>query len=141
MERRQKPKLKLSVNKVSGKRRAAIGDGHSPKGNRRHSAVKIKANNKMTETPTIPTISPARAAAQEKAAKQELVAPHEWATLLHAPENDVADFASGAPLPEAPQTEAASDDLWERLSSTRWIKVAPEHDLHNRSTVANRPSN
>jgi hypothetical protein len=138
MERRQKPRAKQNVNRVSGKRRA-VAIGESPKAHRRPSAVKIKANNVMTETQT-PVLSPARAAALEKAAKQELVAPHEWATLLKSPDNEAADIASGAPIPEVPHTEAASDDLWERLSSTRWIKVAPEHDLHNRSTVANRPS-
>src|SRR5205807_10002842 len=99
MERRQKPNAKLSVNKVSGKRRAAaMADGQSPKA-RRHSAAKIKANNLMTETPvvtpprnTAPAKLPvqAKTPAQEKAAKQELVAPHEWATLLNAPDNESA---------------------------------------------------
>jgi hypothetical protein len=131
MDRKAKPKMKLSVNKVSGRRRAAAkADGQSPD-------VKIKAN----DMKPAPVIAQPDSAAQEQAAKQELVAPHEWATLLNAPENEFSDLA-GAPVPEAqaPQAEAATDDLWERLSSTRWIKVAPEHDLHNRSTIANRPS-
>jgi len=141
MERKQKPKANITINKVSGKRRAAaIGDGQSSKDKRRHSAAKIKANNIMTESQTPTIMPPPVTAAQEKAAKQELVAPHEWATLLNAPENEFPDFAAGAPLPEVPHTETASDDLWERLSSTRWIKVAPEHDIHNRSTVVNRPA-
>jgi hypothetical protein len=126
MERRQIP----AKQKASGKRRAAVGDA-APKAKRRQSAAKIKA---------IPEVPVAKASAQEKAAKQELIAPHEWATMLNAPENEFAD-SSGAPIPEAPYTEVMSDDLWERLSSTRWIKLAPEHDLHNRSTIVNRPSN
>ena len=71
------------------------------------------------------------------AVKQELVAPHEWASLLNNIESDPNDTqVGGAPLAEV---ELASDDLWERLSSTRWIK-APREDFHNDTTVRNRPT-
>lgn len=75
--------------------------------------------------------------AQEKAAKQELIAPHEWASLLNAPENETEDTYIGSP--DGLAELDAADELWERLSSTRWIKE-PKEDFHNSTTVANRPA-
>ena len=79
--------------------------------------------------------------AQEQAAKQELVAPHEWASLLNAPENESEETTVGIPgIVEGEELSEldAADELWERLSSTRWIKDPPQ-DIHNHTTVANRP--
>jgi len=71
--------------------------------------------------------------------KQELIAPHEWASLLNNIENPPGQsdetHVGGEVLGEV---ELVSDDLWERLSSTRWIKP-PREDFHNHTTVANRP--
>ncbi len=78
--------------------------------------------------------------AQEQATKQELVAPHEWASMLNAPENESEEPAVSVPgvvSEEANELDAA-DELWERLSSTRWIKDPP-NDIYNHTTVANRP--
>ncbi len=72
-----------------------------------------------------------------QAIKQELVAPHEWASLLNNIESDPNDTQLGGAV--MGEVELASDDLWERLSSTRWIK-APREDFHNDTTVRNRPT-
>ena len=82
--------------------------------------------------------------AQEQDAKQELIAPHEWAALLNAPENESEETTLGIPGIVDGEIEAAheldaADELWERLSSTRWIKEPPQ-DIYNHVTVANRPS-
>jgi hypothetical protein len=80
---------------------------------------------------------------------QELVAPHEWDMMLNAfEENGVTPTSQ--PVPAPGQIEIDSEDLWEKLSSTRWLKeprpgssthssssVSPD-DPSNKTTVANR---
>jgi hypothetical protein len=68
-----------------------------------------------------------------EASPQELVAPHEWAGLLHNFESD--NTASAA---TAIDSETESEDLWEKLSSTRWIKTPPQDHDTNSSTVTSR---
>ena len=68
--------------------------------------------------------------------KQELVAPHEWASLLNNIESESDETRVGGEV--MGEVELVSDDLWERLSSTRWIKP-PREDFHNDTTIANRP--
>jgi hypothetical protein len=82
-------------------------------------------------------------------AVQELVAPHEWDMMLHAfEENGVTPTSQPRPAPG--QIEIDSEDLWEKLSSTRWLKAhkpgassrsstsASPDDPSNKTTVANR---
>ena len=74
----------------------------------------------------------------EKSVKQELIAPHEWAALLNTPESESEETYVGTPEIAA-DLNAETDDLWERLSSTRWIKE-PREDFHNSTTVIKRPT-
>lgn len=46
---------------------------------------------------------------------EELVADHEWETLLDTFENEGDELVG----------DAEEHDLWERLSSTRWLKATP----------------
>ena len=76
----------------------------------------------------------------EHAATQELIAPHEWQALLNSFENESAGPDGRMNSPTSVESQNASDVLWERLSSTRWLKVRPNTDsVGNRSTVAQRP--
>ena len=66
-----------------------------------------------------------------EATAEELFNPGEWEQLLNSFEGDAA-----APADKAAQ-EASSEDLWQRLSSTRWIRrPSGSHD----STITHRPS-
>jgi hypothetical protein len=49
---------------------------------------------------------------------QELVADHEWDALLHAFDTEPGELPPGDGVDE-------HDALWERLSSTRWLKQTP----------------
>lgn len=51
----------------------------------------------------------------------ELVADHEWESMLHTFEPETDELSPGA-------GGAESDDLWERLSSTRWLKSSAPRD-------------
>ena len=51
----------------------------------------------------------------------ELVAEHEWESMLHTFEPEADELSPGT-------GGAASDDLWERLSSTRWLKSTSPRD-------------
>lgn len=51
----------------------------------------------------------------------ELVADHEWESMLHTFEPEADELAPGA-------GGAESDDLWERLSTTRWLKSSAPND-------------
>ena len=66
---------------------------------------------------------------------QELFDPQEWEALLNSFENDAAVEQSARA--SEPPVELSSEDLWERLSSTRWIRT-PAADGAD-STVAIRP--
>ena len=48
-------------------------------------------------------------------ASVELVADHEWEALLHNFDQETDDLSNSADLDER-------EELWERLSSTRWLK-------------------
>ncbi len=50
----------------------------------------------------------------------ELVADHEWESLLHTFEPEAGELHVGG--------EEESDDLWERLSTTRWLKSSAPID-------------
>jgi hypothetical protein len=71
------------------------------------------------------------------AVSEELFDLGEWEALLD-------NFDSTPSVPSTPrippvEPELSSDDLWERLSSTRWVRT-PSRTDHNDSTVAHRPS-
>jgi hypothetical protein len=66
---------------------------------------------------------------------EELFNPQEWEALLNSFENDAA--AGSSTRATEPPVELSSDDLWERLSSTRWIRTPAADDTD--STVAIRP--
>ncbi len=51
----------------------------------------------------------------------ELVADHEWESMLHTFEPEADELSPGA-------GGAESDDLWERLSTTRWLKSSNPRD-------------
>lgn len=55
------------------------------------------------------------------AGTRELMAPDEWDALLQTIEAETAT----ASAEDAAKVQVASDDLWEKLSSTRWIKTPP----------------
>lgn|GEM_PF-5784686 len=67
-----------------------------------------------------------------QATPQELVAPHEWEALLYNFENEA--------VAEAPMEVAEVEDIWERLSSTRWIKAPSGVSVNSSSTIAERPA-
>lgn len=71
-------------------------------------ASKVKNLRKKT------TISAAEEELMDAAVTDELVADHEWESLLHTFEPEAGELHVGG--------EEESDDLWERLSSTRWLK-------------------
>ena len=55
---------------------------------------------------------------QRRAPAEELIAPHEWDAMLNSFEGDTAT------PPDAPRLPGEYDEeLWERLSSTRWLKM------------------
>jgi hypothetical protein len=58
------------------------------------------------------------------AGSRELMAPDEWDALLQTIEAESA----AASVEDAAKVQVASDDLWEKLSSTRWIKTPPSGD-------------
>lgn len=77
---------------------------------------------------------------REQASTQELIAPHEFQSLLNSFENENSNTDGRVNSKEAIETQISSDALWERLSSTRWLKSRPKNDdIGNRSTVAQRP--
>ena len=87
---------------------------------------------------TLEMTQDARIAMQShRAAAQELFGPQEWDALLNSLEND-AQTASPSPRSEG-EIELSSDDLWERLSSTRWLRE-PAADIDRASTITQRPS-
>lgn len=55
----------------------------------------------------------------------ELIADHEWESLLHTFEYEADELSPG---------DAESDDLWERLSSTRWLKSSAPLDDSRQSS-------
>ena len=73
---------------------------------------------------------------------RELVAPHEWESMLNA--FDESGVTVTSEYKSAPgEIEIDAEDLWERLSSTRWLKEqntkdSGEDDPSNKTTVANR---
>jgi len=73
---------------------------------------------------------------------RELVAPHEWDAMLNAfEENGVTVTSEYKSAPG--ELEIDSEGLWERLSSTRWLKEPnggkdSGADSSNKTTVANR---
>ena len=97
-----------------------------------------KASKAMQTSESIETARPEAKASERKAPplKQELIAPHEWASLLNNIENHADETHVGGEV--LGEVELFSDELWERLSSTRWIKP-PREDFHNHTTVVNRP--
>jgi hypothetical protein len=100
----------------------------------RHSGKVSKAMQSPDAIEPLPDVAPVTR--KSAPIKQELIAPHEWASLLNNIESEPDDTHVGGEV--LGEVELASDDLWERLSSTRWIKP-PREDFHNDTTVANRP--
>jgi hypothetical protein len=139
-ERVLKRSAKLNVNKPAGGAKVAKGP---PKASRPVGAAPLQGagmNDKVSIAMAHPeAIEPQPLTpAQEIAAKQELIAPHEWAALLNTPESESDETYVGAPEALS-ELNAETDDLWERLSSTRWIKE-PREDIHNHTTVVKRPA-
>jgi hypothetical protein len=66
---------------------------------------------------------------------EELFNPQEWEALLNSFENDASVQESSRSSELA--VELSTEDLWERLSSTRWIRTPSADDKD--STVAQRP--
>ncbi len=71
-------------------------------------------------------------------ARKELVSPDEWDALLHSFESDGATATSTRDGTTGLMLDS-SDDLWEKLSSTRWLKDRQSEDVSTKSTVAQRP--
>lgn len=74
-----------------------------------------------------------------RAATEELFDPQEWESLLNAFDNETAAAATSTVRQAEHEIELSEDDLWERLSSTRWLRAKNE-DTDSASTVAQRPS-
>lgn len=62
----------------------------------------------------------------------ELVADHEWEALLHNFEHETDELSPGGGGGGGEEGE----ELWERLSSTRWLKAPAPVDLPRSSTSA-----
>ena len=98
---------------------------------------------KITTSQGVVTESPVNTATARKDAPIELVKPDEFEALLNS-------FDDLGPVPvqsdqAACEIQIETEDLWEKLSSTRWLKERekPEErsendDLSNKSTVARR---
>jgi hypothetical protein len=88
-----------------------------------------------TNVETRTQFSTFRNTAPSKAAPvKELIAPHEWAALLNSFENEPE--GSTRQTSATGEIEIESEDLWEKLSSTRWLKQPPQDTNRNGSTVA-----
>jgi hypothetical protein len=97
-----------------------------------HKRKSVEMKNTLEMTPQ----NAAQAPSQDAAA-QELFGPQEWDALLNSFENEPQ---SAAPAQKSEgEIELSSDDLWERLSSTRWLRE-PAADIDRASTIAQRPS-
>lgn len=89
---------------------------------------KIRPGSPVPQTPVAPP--------DESSQTQELMRPEEWDSLLvdSSLENDTRIAAATAARDGA--TALPGEDIWEKLSSTRWVKKkTPEVPGHS-STVA-----
>ena len=77
-----------------------------------------KTDAQAARTPHAPVTEP------RQDSGEELFAEQEWEALLSTFENEKAPAAS-APPPSAPDSALSTEELWERLSSTRWIRRRP----------------
>lgn len=73
-----------------------------------------------------------RAGAVAPSQAQELFAPQEWDALLGGLDHDTHH-------PPAPPAHPAADDLWERLSKTRWLPKRPS-EKRAEAPAVQRPS-
>lgn len=80
--------------------------------------------------------SAATAPTKPEEATEELFNPQEWEALLHSFENEPS--IGTVTRAQEPPIELSTEDLWERLSSTRWIRTPTPDDRD--STVAQRAS-
>lgn len=91
----------------------------------------------MKNTLEMTSHSSAQLAATSRADAEELFEPQEWESLLNSFESETQ--AAAAPAKTNGEIELSSDDLWERLSSTRWLRE-PANDIDRASTLTDRPS-
>jgi hypothetical protein len=91
---------------------------------------KAGETNMSTMTKALPTTDTVTAQLREPA--EELFDPREWAALLNSFENDGSSAAPAA------TGDDSSDDLWEKLSSTRWLRRPS--GAQPSSTLTERPS-
>ena len=70
------------------------------------------------------TIVGAESGIMDASVTDELVADHEWESMLHTFEPEADELSPGT-------GGAESDDLWERLSTTRWLKSSAPRDEHD----------
>lgn len=69
---------------------------------------------------------------------EELFSEQEWAALLHSFEPPPAAGEGSAAAAPAPERALSSDELWERLARTGWVRESAR-DVSSDSTVAIRP--
>ena len=76
-----------------------------------------------------------RSSVESDSRPQELMTPHEWKSMLHNIENQAAPAEIRARPPSSAELDRADEELWERLSSTRWIKERPSESAANKNTA------
>lgn len=102
-----------------------------------------KITEKRTTLPGSPSSDSSTAGGRIAAAtrQREFITPDEWEGLLNSFEDGSVPNSSvnvnSSPTGEIP---VETEDLWEKLSSTRWLKSQPtdDEDPANKSTIANR---
>jgi hypothetical protein len=102
-----------------------------------------KITEKRTAIPGSPSSDSSTAGGRIAAAtrQREFITPDEWEGLLNSFEDGSVPNSSvnvnSSPTGEIP---VETEDLWEKLSSTRWLKSQPadDEDPANKSTIANR---
>jgi len=143
VQRKVTPKVKAGdAFALRGQQRPAIKRKVGAGGNQRKFIKMNKTTtdvSKKTGTGHQPGVDTLPENTAPQPATRDLMPPNEWAALLRSIESEVAPA-------KADEVEVAANDLWEKLSSTRWLKEPPtededeeaeEQEINRSSTVRN----
>jgi len=104
----------------------------------------VGANNeerKMTEMKNTVENSQLEAPAKKQSRPvhtEQLFDPQEWESLLNSFETEASSATTASQQKSENEIELSSDDLWERLSSTRWLRA--KSDVSRTSTLTDKPA-
>ena len=77
---------------------------------------------------------PEQATPAENDGPADLMTPEDWSEML-ADSLEADGPRTGAATAEA-SARSSPEDLWEKLSSTRWVKKRPDSESRHKSTVS-----